>query len=61
MIMHDNASYSNSEHILELMAGLNIPMLYSGPHSYNAAPVELFFAAFKSKDVNPEKLPQSKR
>jgi hypothetical protein len=28
---------------------------------YDASPIELFFAAFKSKDVNPEKLSTGKK
>ena len=61
VILHDNASYATCESTLELMEGLRIPMLFTGPHSYDAAPVELLFAAFKSTDVNPTKVPQGKR
>ena len=31
-----------------------------GPYSYDAAAAELFFAAFKSADVNPNKVPFGK-
>ena len=58
--MHDNASYATCESTLELMEGLRIPMLFTGPHSYSAAPIELLFAAFKSKDINPSRLPLGK-
>ena len=51
--MTDNAPYATSENTLELMEGLKIPMLFTGPHSYDSAPVELLFAAFKADDVNP--------
>ena len=61
VILFDNASYHTSESTLRLMEGLQIPVLYTGPYSYDAAPVELLFAAFKSEDVNPNHLPQSKR
>ena len=61
VILHDNAAYASSESTLELMEGLMIPVLFTGPHSFNAAPIELFFAAFKADDVNPERIPQSKR
>ena len=47
VIMHDNASYATCESTLELMEGLKMPMLFTGPHSYSAAPIELLFAAFK--------------
>ena len=38
-----------------------IPVMFTGPHSYDASPIELFFAAFKSKDINPSKLPMGKQ
>ena len=37
-----------------------VPILFTGPHSYAALPIELFFAAFKKDDVNPSKLPTGK-
>ena len=57
VVLHDNAPYATSESSLELMEGLKIPMLFTGPHSYDAAAIELLFAAFKSDDVNPWNLP----
>lgn len=61
MILHDNAPYAKSESTLELMKGLKIPVLFTGPHSYDGAPIELLFAAFKCDDVNPNHIPQGKR
>ena len=43
------------------MEGLRIPILFTGPHSYDAVPAELLFAAFKADDINPSKVPQGKR
>ena len=57
IILIDNAPYHTSESTVELMAGLSIPVLYTAPHSYDSAPIELLFAAFKSKDINPRHLP----
>ena len=37
-----------------------VPVMFSGPNSYAASPVELFFAAFKRDDVNPNLLPVGK-
>jgi hypothetical protein len=31
-----------------------------GPYSYDAAPCELFFAAFKKEDINPNMVPLGK-
>ena len=61
VILLDGAPYHTSESTLELMEGLRVPVLFTGPHSYDAVPAELYFAAFKSDDVNPSKLPMSKR
>jgi len=46
---------------MQLMEGLRIPVLFTGPHSYDAVPIELLFASFKADDVNPSHLPQNKR
>ena len=61
VLLCDNAPYHTSNGTLELMEGLRIPVLYTGPHSYDASPVELLFAAFKSRDINPSHVPQGKR
>ena len=53
VILLDNAKYHNSSTTLKLFETLNLPILFTGPHSYDAAPCELLFAAFKSKDINP--------
>ena len=53
VIILDNARYHTSKTTLKLFESLNLPILFSGPHSYDAAPCELLFAAFKSKDINP--------
>ena len=57
VILIDNAPYHTSESTIGLLDGLNIPILFTGPHSYDAAPIELLFAAFKSKDINPRNVP----
>ena len=59
--MMDNAPYHTCTTSMQLYGELNIPILFTGPHSYSASPVELFFAAFKSVDINPERLKIRKR
>ena len=54
VILFDNASYHTSDNTLRMMEGLNIPIIFTGPYSYDAAPIELLFAAFKADDVNPQ-------
>jgi len=60
IIMLDNAPYHNSEHILKVLDDYSIPVIFTGPHSYDAAPIELWFARFKSVNINPECLPMGK-
>ena len=39
-----------------MLERLQIPIMMSGPYSYDLAPAELFFAEFKKVDVNPNKV-----
>ena len=39
---------------------LKLPVLFTGPHSYDAAPAELYFAHFKAADINPRKVKTGK-
>jgi hypothetical protein len=43
-----------------MLERLNVPIMMSGPYSYEAAPCELYFAAFKADDVNPNSVPLGK-
>ena len=56
----DGASYHTSAGTYALLKKLRIPVLLQGPHSYDVAPCELYFAAFKRADINPRKLPTTK-
>ena len=44
-----------------MLERLKVPIIMMGPYSYDAAPCELFFAAFKSADINPAKVPLGKQ
>ena len=59
--MLDNAPYHSSSTTMKLLEELKVPVLFTGPHSYSASPVEYFFAAFKSVDVNPGRVKTGKR
>jgi len=61
IVMMDNAAYHNNASMLEFYETLKIPIIFSGPHSYSASPVELFFAHFKKVDVNPSNLKTGKK
>ncbi len=60
VILLDNAPYHASKAFYDMSAGLKLPIIFSGPHSYDAAPCELWFAAFKRKDINPRRVPTGK-
>ena len=61
VLLIDNAPYHTSHATVELMRVLNIPAMFLGPHSYDAAPCELWFAWFKNADVNPNRISQNSR
>ena len=54
------ASYHKAKGTKLMLERLQIPIMMSGPYSYDLAPAELFFAAFKSEDINPNKVPLGK-
>ena len=54
------ARYHTSKSTLQLFENLQLPVLFTGPHSYDAAPCELWFAAFKNADINPRHVPLGK-
>ena len=60
VILLDGAPYHTSNATLDALKELDIPVMFFGPHSYDAAPCELFFAWFKSDDINPRRVPQGK-
>ena len=60
LIYWDGAKYHKSHEVLELMQELDLPIMYSGPHSYDASPCELWFAMFKRVNINPRRLPAGK-
>lgn len=61
VVLQDNAQYHKSGEMLKLLEKLDIPVLYTGPHSYSAVPIKLWFAAFKSVDINPRHIPMGKK
>jgi transposase len=60
VILWDGASYHRAQGTLEMLERLRVPIMMLGPYSYDAAVIELFFSAFKSKDVNPNNIPLGK-
>ena len=61
VIVLDNASYHTSSATQNVLREHQIPVCFTGPHSYLAAPIELLFAALKANDINPRHIPTSKQ
>ena len=57
----DGARYHTSEEIRGYHKKLQVEVIYSGPYSYNAAPIELLFGALKNGEINPAKESTGKR
>ena len=55
VIQIDNAKYHTAVTTQRVFQDLRIPIMFTGPHSYDACPCELFFAAFKREDINPRR------
>ena len=47
--------------MMQRLARLQLPICYTGPYGYSAAPIECLFAGLKLADLNPERLPTGKR
>ena len=60
VIQLDGASYHTAEKSVRLYKELNAPVIISAPYSYNASPIEHYFANFKRGNLNPELEPTSK-
>jgi hypothetical protein len=60
LIYWDNAPYHKSAATLKLLEELQVPIMFSGPHSYDTAPCELWFALFKKVNINIHRLKTGK-
>ena len=60
-ILLDNAAWHTSPCMRQRLAKMQLPIIFSGPYSYAAAPVEMLFAALKLGELNPERLPTGKK
>ena len=61
MIYWDGASYHQSDATLKLIEELKMPVIITGPQSYDIAPCELWFAMFKKVNINPRRVKTGKR
>ena len=60
LLMIDGAAYHTSSHTMELFRELDVPLVVTAPYSYDASPIEFYFATFKRGSLNPNNLPMSK-
>ena len=61
VILLDGARYHTSEEMREYLCKMEVSVIFSGPYSYSAAPIELLFSALKDGDLNPNKISTGKR
>jgi transposase len=61
VLLLDNAAYHTCPATLAVIKKLKLQVLFTDPNSYLAAPIELLFGAFKSRDINPRKVKTGKR
>ena len=61
LIFWDGAPYHQSVTTIKHLIELEVPMMISGPHSYDASPCEKWFSLFKRVDINPRKVKTGKR
>ena len=53
VFLWDNAAYHSSEETRAVIKTLGIKIIFSGPYSYSAAPIELLFGGLKKGELNP--------
>ena len=53
MIQLDNVRFHRSHYFLDKARAFGVPILFSGPYSYDGAAVEKAFARVKAHDLNP--------
>ena len=60
-ILLDNAPYHKSKDTKKVLESLNLPIMFSGPYSFDVSPVEMLFARTKAGLLNPNSLPLGKK
>ena len=61
IFMFDGAKYHTSNEMRSYFRKMELNVIFTGPYSFTSAPIELFFAALKRGDLNPERLPTGKK
>ena len=61
VILWDNAPYHQSGDTMEVLLKLGLQVIFSGPYSYSAAPIETLFSHLKIGELNPNRASTGKR
>jgi len=61
IFLWDNATYHTSAETLSVLHRLGLQVIFTGPYSYDAAPIETLFSQLKLRNINPERLPTGKK
>jgi len=61
ILLLDGAGYHKSTLVRTHLKNIGMPVIYTGPRSYDAAPCELFFSQLKVGELNPNRLPTGKK
>ena len=61
LIFWDGAPYHKSRETMAVLEELQMPIMVTGPYSYDVSPCETFFAHFKRVNINPRKVATGKR
>ena len=57
LIQVDGARYHISQIMCDYLKPLGVRLIYSGPYSYQSAPIELLFAGLKLGELNKQRIP----
>ena len=61
VLLMDGAKYHLSEEMKVYFRKMDLKVIFTGPYSFTAAPIEMLFSALKRGEINPERLPTGKR
>ena len=61
VLLLDGARYHTGSGIREYMRKMELSVIWLGPYSYDAAPIEKVFGILKFGEINREKWPTGKR
>ena len=61
VVLLDGALYHVNDEVVSHLSQLKMPVIFTGPRSYDACPCELLFAFLKAVDLNPQGLATGKK